>query len=199
MFDLFSYSDVKECSKCFRVKYLVEFSKSKSAKGGLQERCKECDRKYYEENRKIIAVKKSAYRETNKEQLFVKRAANRQQLIEYNKQYNTTISGRTKRLLSSAKKRAIKKDVEFTLTSQFVELKLMKGVCEKSGVAFDLSVADEMHRNPFAPSLDRIDNSMGYTESNTQLVCNLYNQGKGECSDEAFIEFCRRVVEFNER
>ena len=46
---------MKRCSKCGEVKPVGEFGKSKVSKNGLQSRCKECFKKYYEENKEKIA------------------------------------------------------------------------------------------------------------------------------------------------
>jgi len=64
---------MKRCSKCGEVKPVGEFGKSKVSKNGLQSRCKECFKKYYEENKEKIAE----YRENNKEHC-----------AEYQKKYN---------------------------------------------------------------------------------------------------------------
>jgi hypothetical protein len=47
------------------------------------------------------------------------------------------------------------------------------------------------HYNAYAPSIDRIDSSRGYTPDNIQLVCLWANCGKGAGSDE---DFHRRIL-----
>ena len=54
-------------------------------------------------------------------------------------------------------------------------------------------------RNLHGPSIDRIDNNKGYTTDNCQIVCNMYNTGKGQHTDLEFLDFCKKVVEFNSR
>lgn len=81
---------------------------------------------------------------------------------------------RSIRLWNSAKSRARKSGLEVSITTDWVEERIQRGVCEVSGLPFVLT-AD---RSPFAPSLDRIDNTKGYTEDNTQVVVWMYNAAK---------------------
>ena len=43
--------------------------------------------------------------------------------------------------------------------------------------------------------LDRIDSNSDYTRANVQMVCNLYNFGKGKHSEIDFIAMCCAVAE----
>jgi hypothetical protein len=45
-------------------------------------------------------------------------------------------------------------------------------------------------------SIERIDSSVGYTPSNTILVCQAINRMKSDFSYEDFYELCRDVAEF---
>jgi hypothetical protein len=72
-----------------------------------------------------------------------------------------------------AERRAIESRRSFTLTpAEFLAvLARANGCCEVSGLPFD-PVAD---RSPFAPSLDRIECSIGYEAGNVRLVCHIAN------------------------
>ena len=48
----------KECSCCHEIKTASEFSKDNGAIDGLQLQCKECRKKYYQENKNKIKEKK---------------------------------------------------------------------------------------------------------------------------------------------
>lgn len=63
------------------------------------------------------------------------------------------------------------------------------GCCILSGVNFDID--SKWNR----PSLDRIDNSKGYTEDNIQLVTWIINYTRGELSINEYIDVCKKVVE----
>lgn len=56
--------------------------------------------------------------------------------------------------------------------------------CAVTGIQFDLSYRNEYFKNPRDPSIDRINNSKGYTADNIQLVCAWYNLMKNEWSDD---------------
>jgi hypothetical protein len=74
---------------------------------------------------------------------------------------------RAKYLISTAKYRCQK----VTITSDWVIEKLKRGICELTGLPFDLSKQESFVRNPYSPSLDRIDSKLQeYTPENTRLV-----------------------------
>jgi len=50
--------------------------------------------------------------------------------------------------------------------------------------------------NPYAPSIDRIDPSLGYVPDNCRIVCQRYNLWKGQAADDKeIIEFARLVAQ----
>lgn len=73
---------------------------------------------------------------------------------------------RGKALVAVARHRAKSKGLEFDLSIDEIEARVGAGVCELTGIRFDLTVP----RSWNAPSLDRIDPSQGYTMSNTRVV-----------------------------
>lgn len=101
-----------------------------------------------------------------------------------------------KRTLSSAKKRAKEKGFECDLTVEWIEEKLKAGVCEVTGLEFDVSGDErrERSRNPRMPSLDRIDSSKGYTKDNVQVVIWIYNQAKGEWRHDEFMMLVKALA-----
>jgi hypothetical protein len=54
------------------------------------------------------------------------------------------------------------------------------GRCAVSGIDFDLDAVMSRRRAPFAPSLDRIDSSLGYVPGNIRLVCQIVNFAMNE-------------------
>lgn len=83
------------------------------------------------------------------------------------KNRRTTDQYRAKHLLASAKNRCKK----VTITSDWIVEKLKQGVCELTGLPFDLSKHDNFVKNPYSPSLDRIDSKLHeYTPENTRVV-----------------------------
>jgi hypothetical protein len=64
----------KKCTKCKEVKSLDEFTNAKKGKNGKASRCKDCDKRYYQDNRekikeyrKINLEKRKEYYKNNKE------------------------------------------------------------------------------------------------------------------------------------
>lgn len=102
-----------------------------------------------------------------------------------------TVKGRAGFLVASARMR----DKDCTLETSDILTTIEHGVCPRTGVKFDLNPHEQHHRNPYSPSLDRIDGSKGYTKDNVQVVCSWYNIAKNEYSDEQMLAFCRAVVD----
>ena len=105
--------------------------------------------------------------------------------------HRRTLKGTISNKLMSAKKRARKDNLEFTLTNLFITALWNKqeGKCAKTGVEMG-RIGDGW----LSPSLDRIDSSMGYTEDNVQWTCWRYNDAKSNMSDNAFISLCLAVA-----
>jgi hypothetical protein len=85
--------------------------------------------------------------------------------------------------LESAKLRALKVDIPFDLDREWVSERLLAGVCEATGLPFEFKLAEGQTRNPFAPSIDQIVPSKGYTKDNCRLVAMIYNYAKNNFSD----------------
>lgn len=127
-------------------------------------------------------------------------AANREKRKEQNAaQYPERYSrpdGRAGYLLQAARTRAKKCNVPCTITLDWVRAKLQPGICEMTGVPFSYArPAKGMHRNPFSPSLDRIDSAAGYTPENTRIVTTQVNLARNEWSDAVLFEMARRLME----
>jgi hypothetical protein len=69
------------------------------------------------------------------------------------------------------------------------------GCCAVSGVKFNLERFDDaLVKHPFAPSIDRILASGGYTEDNVRLVCVAVNFGMGQWGQEVYMTLARAAV-----
>jgi hypothetical protein len=69
--------------------------------------------------------------------------------------------------------RAKKLGYEFSLTEQDWQdlVSRASGRCELTGIVFSLAKSTSSFRAPYAPSVDRIDASKGYTAANVRFVC----------------------------
>jgi len=92
------------------------------------------------------------------------------------------------RIYKSAESRSREKNKEFTIGFDDIKevgrSQLWK--CKVTGIDFDLSPINGKRTRPFAPRIDRIDSSKGYTPDNIRLVCFAVNMAMNEWGDEVF-------------
>lgn len=67
--------------------------------------------------------------------------------------------------------------------------------CAVSKIKF---VSPNRRREPFSPSIDRIDNRFGYEPDNVRLVCLIVNLARNDFGDEAVLKMARAVVAANQ-
>lgn len=105
---------------------------------------------------------------------------------------------RAQRLHGNAQKRAKAQGwTALDFDSRWLEEKILAGVCEVTGIAFDLTGkwAESTHaKNPWVPSIDRIDSAKPYNKDNVQLVVYMYNVCKSEFAHKDVVHFCRAVA-----
>lgn len=122
-------------------------------------------------------------------------AANKSEYKEYYKNYRLTPESRITAMLSSARTRAKRKGLPFTLTYQIVQERLLKlnGVAEVVPDRFDFSSRGHRKKNPYAPSIDQKRPGDGYTEENFQIVTVWYNHLKGDLTDDEALTILRNA------
>jgi len=77
------------------------------------------------------------------------------------------------------------------LTVEWILEKLQNGTCEVTGLPFTYSLNS---RNPWSPSLDRIDPNIGYTLDNTRVVLWIYNTSKNVFTDADVLLMAQALV-----
>ena len=102
-------------------------------------------------------------------------------------------------LWKSAKSSSQKKGLDFDLTVEWIEQKLVYGKCEVSELDFDFSSKNtgkygHGSQNPFGPSLDRTNPNKGYTKDNVKVVVWIYNVGKQNNSHEDIMKLADALV-----
>lgn len=70
------------------------------------------------------------------------------------------------------------------------KLKSQNGICALSGVEFQDVRRVQKSRNPYRPSIDRIDSKIGYVPGNFQFVCSIVNIMKNRLDETEFIRMC---------
>ncbi|MDO8844472.1 hypothetical protein [Methylicorpusculum sp.] len=118
--------------------------------------------------------------------------------VEYNAQltHNKLIKSRLiteyyikfphKRFLASTKASAKKRNLVFDISETWFKSKLARGFCEISGLPIKTKTYEAGkvgERSFYSPSIDRIDNAIGYVESNCRIVCWGLNMAKSKFTD----------------
>ena len=111
-----------------------------------------------------------------------------------------SLGRRCSRQLYAAKRRAKNKNIEFSLTFDWLWGKWKEGVCDRTYMSFCFYLPDTVdfkageHFNPWAPSIDRIDPSKGYTEDNCEVVIWMYNSCKHSFDHDDVVQFAKQVI-----
>lgn len=114
------------------------------------------------------------------------------------KHYNS-LHGRAASMLKTSKRKSSKFDNSVhDLTLEFIMQKLARGVCEVTGLSFDFDRHEYYKCNPFSPSIDRIDSTIGYKQDNVRIVIWQYNLMKGEMTDDEVYLICEEVIRARE-
>jgi len=142
-------ADRLQCTRCREYKDASAFPADKHKRNGLGSACQKCVTDFIND-----------YYKTEKGK--AKRSAR-----------NATRLGRERRMFNSAKQRAKSKKLEFTITLTDVKLP-EDDLCPVLGIPILL----QDYQSDNSPSLDRIDNSRGYTPENVMVISNRANRLK---------------------
>lgn len=184
---------MKTCNKCGLIKNKSEFHISKRSdrpngkKYKISSNCKECSN----EIARFRYSEGVTYSDTRRK--YSRSEKGIELLAAASKRHYESVKGRACHLFNGAKRRSHKWPV-FDIDVEFIEKKLTSGFCEVTGLPFQFSTPGNSHKNPFAPSIDRIDNSKGYIKSNVRIVLWCVNLMHGEMNDEQMVEMCKAVV-----
>ena len=169
----------KKCSKCKNEKSISYFGKDKRLKDGLNSSCVQCEYEYEKKVKKSNPEKYKKQRAKDR----LKRMLRPESVAE--------------RMLSNAKQRAKRKNVNVTINKEWILERILKGKCEITGIDFTFGGGKGKGRNKFNsfnPSLDRIDPNRGYYPENSRVVINIYNTFKHRWSDEDVLLLCKALV-----
>lgn len=183
----------KTCKQCGLSKKLSEFYLVKKDKPYFNSKCKTCVKwnnvQRYKDCPSYKQKRIERMNENRKNPEFIKKSKER------SSSFYKSMKGRAMTLLKSAQRRKDKfQNSQFDLDLNFILSKLESGFCEVTGIKFDFEKHDTYVKNPFAPSIDRIDSSIGYIKSNVRIVIWQFNLMKGEISDNELRFICERVL-----
>lgn len=131
----------------------------------------------YEANKERDLATGKAWRDNNKE---------RHSALSMERYYITKEQNPILYMWKHAKARAVKKNLEFTITIEDI---LVPTHCPYLG-------NELVWRHPrYCPSLDRIDSTKGYTKENIQVTSKLFNVMKWDSTQEELLHFCKSVLE----
>jgi hypothetical protein len=91
-------------------------------------------------------------------------------------------------LLRTIKKNAAKRNLDVAVSKDdlLFLLERSKLRCEATGIRFSFTKVDGCRARPWAPSVDRIDNTKGYVIDNIRLVCAAFNIARSDWPDSVF-------------
>jgi hypothetical protein len=175
--------DILVCKTCGTVKSTSEFYKSKLTLSGYRGSCKKCiniqNTKYWVENREWLIKHRNSIKFSDIE--------------KYNKEHKEWIMrNRSKYLLSLARKRAKEKNRDFDI--EYTDI-IIPDVCPYLKISLKTDWASGF--DIASPSLDRIDNSKGYTKDNIMVISRLANSMKRDATTEQLITFAKSVLEIH--
>lgn len=102
-------------------------------------------------------------------------------------------------LIGAAKYRASRKNVPFTITRDDVLVLLTSQHyrCSISGLPFQIRSERGVSasRDPWRPSIDRIDPSLGYAPGNCRLICTAANLAINEWGEDVFLTLARGILD----
>ena len=91
---------------------------------------------------------------------------------------SSSIEGYLKQILSSIKNGKGRRDSEITIDDLLEIYNSQEGKCALTGMEMTLGDKRNGNNNPYSLSVDRIDNSLGYTKENVWMVIKAVNQFK---------------------
>jgi len=98
--------------------------------------------------------------------------------------------------IRGAKRRASRKGRECDLKKEDAKAlwERCKGACEITGIPFDFTRKSNQKTRPFSPSIDRIDNTKGYTKDNVRVVCTSVNIAMNQWGEEVLHAIVKGLI-----
>lgn len=165
---------MKKCAKCEIIKGNSYYHKDNNNKDGFYRWCKSCKKEYdkiYRQSDKVQDMYSS-------EEYRLKKSKYRELTYE-------------KTLFNSSKHRAKNCSIEFNIEESDI---IIPEYCPLLGVKLVIKLGNGL--NPYSPSIDRIDNNLGYTKNNIWVISRLANTMKSYANKEELIEFSTNILNY---
>lgn len=99
-----------------------------------------------------------------------------------------------RKLLGACRGSAKQRGHVCTITEADIEALLAPMTCSVTGLPLSLEHEGDTRRNPWAPSIDRLDCSEGYVPGNVRVVCAIYNLARGDFPDEVVVTMAKALA-----
>ena len=164
--------ETRQCLNCGK-EFFVRAHNSLTSKKQLF--CDECVKSLSDWERKTIKMK--VFPEFRKNYSEQRRA-------EFLRRYK-------KNMIAQAKRRAINKGLEFSITEDDI---IIPDICPILEVPIIIGTKGNYE---YSPSLDRIDNTLGYIKGNVQVISKKANSMKNSASYKELKMFCKNVLRYS--
>lgn len=194
----------KTCRKCKQERSIDYFCIKSDNRDGRSTDCRLCRNAYMRDKRRLNPMygNSKLHRDRLAETGYYKEyyRQNREKWLEKDAKRYASADGRARTLVNGARRRAEQKGWAFDLTVDFVRQKIEAGVCEATGLPLELLGRIKSTGRPSrSPSLDRKDNSKGYTMDNVWIVCDQYNRAKGEWDMSELVVLAEAILKASNR
>lgn len=184
---------MKKCTKCQNLKELSDFYNKKHENGKIYKssRCKKClneQRTLYNQNYR--SVRKDKVKTWSKsarlKQMQDPVKHERMKLLKRENSRKNYLQVLWKRTSDRAKRN----NIEFSITKEDVIIPLR---CPILGIPLFLGTKGD-YKN--SPSIDRVNNSKGYTKDNIRVISSLANTMKNCATEEQLLEFSKNILNY---
>lgn len=158
----------KKCIRCSQIKEANKFVKNPRLIGGLHNICKDCSNSERKAKQYYITSGKKRQKRKQIDPDY-KEYLNNQKRENSRKNFKT-------QMLANCKRRALKKELEFSICKEDI---IIPELCPILKVPFIQGIGREYE---YTPTIDRIDNSKGYTKENIQIITKKANSMKNSAS-----------------
>lgn len=165
--------EIRKCINCgYEWKVIVRGDKQLSR---VQMFCKECIQTLSNWERKSLVLEKFPNR--------------RKQYLQEKR--DGFVRNYKKQILNRAKERALSKNLEFNLLESDI---IIPEVCPILEVPLKIGTKGDYE---YSPSIDRIDNTKGYTKDNIQIISKKANSMKNSATFKELKTFCKNILRYS--